>query len=110
MTPVRPDCSNDFAVEEILPRTPARDESTHFTEGECYVWYRPSAELTFDAFVARVQKELGGRGHKTERSLALCIVGLFALCPRLGDTAASLSPGCRIHDISAFPMSTAISI
>jgi hypothetical protein len=58
-------------------------------ERECAVWYRPCGGLTFDALVVRVQKELGGRGHKTERSLALCLIGLFALYPRRGDGAVA---------------------
>ena len=77
LTPVRPDAANEFVVEQVLPPAPARDESKIFLEKECSLWYRPNPSLTFDALVARVQKELGGRGHKMERSLALCTIALF---------------------------------
>lgn len=45
MTPVRPIPGDGFAVEQVVPRAPARDESGHFSEQECYVWYRSDAGL-----------------------------------------------------------------
>src|SRR5438552_2590907 len=87
MTPVCPDPADDYAVEQILPLAPARDEFSHFLEWECFIWYRPCTGLTFDALAARIQKELGGRGHKSERSLARCIIGIFALYHRPSDGA-----------------------
>ena len=85
MTPIRPDPADGFSVEEVIPRVPARDESGCFVERECCVWYRAGVGLTFDALVTRVQKELEARGHKTDKPLALCILGLFSLHPRHGD-------------------------
>ena len=55
LTPVATD---DLVAVQVLPPSPARDEATRFIEGECKIWYRPCASLTFDALAARVEKEL----------------------------------------------------
>jgi hypothetical protein len=89
IVPVRPDDTAGLLVEQILPSTPARDQTGLFTEMERHIWYRPQPALTFDALVDRVQKELRDKRHKTDRSLALCMIGLFAIGTRRDDSAVS---------------------
>lgn len=89
MTPVRPDRAEEFTVEQIVPPALARDESGDLMDQECCVWYRTGPGLTFDALVTRVQKELEARGHKTDRALALCVVGFLSLHPRRGASAVA---------------------
>jgi hypothetical protein len=79
---VRPATPNDFVAVQVLPAAPAQDEGNWFVEEECSIWYRPCAGLTFDALVTRVQKELAARGHKNNKSFALCTIAFFALYPR----------------------------
>ncbi len=89
LTPVRPEVPNDLVAAQVLPAASARDEGNLFVEAECNIWYRPCAGLTFDALVTRVQKELAGRGHKKDKSLALCIIAFFALDRRRAEGAVA---------------------